>query len=114
VENYLEGNTIDQRFEWKNTVGPIQQRPGYESPWDYRSDDGLGLLEYLEWCEDLNMRPLLAGLRRLLAQPHADQPGAGFATIRSGCPRRIQYLIGTTSTSWGAKRAADGHPAPFQ
>ena len=39
--NYLEGNTIDQRFEWKNTVGPIQQRPGHESPWGYRSDADL-------------------------------------------------------------------------
>src|SRR5258708_38468829 len=58
--NYLEGNTIDQRFEWKNTIGPIQQRPGHESPRDYRSDDGLGLLEFAEWCEDLDMEPVLA------------------------------------------------------
>jgi alpha-L-arabinofuranosidase len=50
--NYLEGKTIDQRFEWKNTVGPIEQRPGHESPWGYRSDDGLGLLEFAEWCEE--------------------------------------------------------------
>ena len=38
--NYLEGNTIAQRFEWKNTIGPISQRAGHESPWGYRSDDG--------------------------------------------------------------------------
>src|SRR5260370_5741199 len=58
--NYLEGNTIDQRFEWKNTIGPIEQRPGHESPWGYRSDDGLGLLEFAEWREDLDMEPVLA------------------------------------------------------
>ena len=54
--NYLEGRTIDERFEWTNTIGPVEQRAGHQSPWNYWSTDGLGLLEYFEWCEDLNIQ----------------------------------------------------------
>jgi alpha-L-arabinofuranosidase len=111
--NYLEGNTIDQRFEWKNTVGPIQQRPGHESPWGYRSDDGLGLLEYLEWCEDLNMQPLLAVYAGYSLNGTHVNPGQDLQPYVQDALDEIQYLIGGTSTNWGAKRAADGHPAPF-
>jgi alpha-N-arabinofuranosidase len=111
--NYLEGNTIDQRFEWKNTVGPIQQRPGHESPWGYRSDDGLGLLEYLEWCEDLNMQPLLAVYAGYSLNGTHVNLGAELQPYVQDALDEIQYLIGSTSTNWGAKRAADGHPAPF-
>ena len=58
--NYLEGDHIPDRFEWKKTIGPLVDRPTHPSPWSYRSSDGMGLLEFLEWCEDLNMEPLLA------------------------------------------------------
>jgi alpha-N-arabinofuranosidase len=111
--NYLEGNTIDQRFEWKNTIGTIQQRPGHESPWGYRSDDGLGLLEYLEWCEDLNMQPLLAVYAGYSLNGTHVNPGAELQPYVQDALDEIQYLIGSTSTYWGAKRAADGHPVPF-
>ncbi len=59
--NYLEGDTIATRFNWKKTIGDISQRPGHRNDgWGYWSTDGLGLLEFLEWCEDLQMQPLLA------------------------------------------------------
>src|SRR5262245_45912926 len=58
--NYLEGPNFDNRFNWKATIGPVEQRPTHMSPWRYRSSDGLGLLEFLEWAEDLNMEPILA------------------------------------------------------
>ena len=59
--NYLEGNTVGTRFEWKKTIGDIAERPGHmDDAWRYWSSDGMGLLEFLEWCEDLHMEPLLA------------------------------------------------------
>jgi alpha-N-arabinofuranosidase len=58
--NYLEGDTINERFDWKKTIGPLADRPGHRSPWNYHSTDGLGLLEFLNWCEDLKMQPVLA------------------------------------------------------
>ena len=58
--NYLEGDTIPERFDWKKTLGDPAARPGHQSPWKYWSTDGMGLLEFLEWCEDLHMQPVLA------------------------------------------------------
>jgi alpha-L-arabinofuranosidase len=111
--NYLEGNTIDQRFEFKNTIGPISQRPGHESPWGYRSDDGLGLLEFLEWCEDLHMQPLLAVYAGYSLNGSHIDAGPALEPYVQDALDEIQYVTGDTSTTWGAKRAADGHPAPF-
>ena len=45
--NYLEGPNSENRFNWKETIGPIEQRPTHMSPWRYRSSDGMGLLEFL-------------------------------------------------------------------
>ena len=55
--NYLEGDQIDERFDWKNTIGPLVDRPTHRSPWNYQSSDGMGLLEFLEWTEDLKIQP---------------------------------------------------------
>ena len=111
--NYLEGNTIDTRFDWKKTLGPIEQRPGHQGTWGYRSDDGLGLLEFLEWCEDLHMQPLLAVYAGYSLDGTHVNPGPDLAPYVQDALDEIQYLTGSTSTTWGARRAADGHPAPF-
>ena len=59
--NYVEGRTIATRFDWKKTIGDISERPGHmNDAWRYWSSDGMGLLEFLEWCEDLHMEPVLA------------------------------------------------------
>ncbi|HMF65316.1 MAG TPA: hypothetical protein VK608_14595, partial [Edaphobacter sp.] len=58
--NYLEGDFIDERFDWKTTIGPLVDRPTHRSPWNYQSSDGMGLLEFLEWTEDLKIEPVLA------------------------------------------------------
>ena len=58
--NYLEGQNFANRFDWKKTIGPLEDRPGHQCPWGYRSSDGLGLQEFLNWCEDLKMEPVLA------------------------------------------------------
>ena len=46
--NYLEGDHINERFEWKKTIGPLVDRPTHPSPWSYHSSDGMGLLEFLD------------------------------------------------------------------
>ena len=111
--NYLEGNTIDTRFEWTDTIGPIEQRPGHPSPWGYFSDDGLGLLEYLEWCEDLNMQPVLAVYAGYSLDGEFVSPGEALAPYVQDAVNEIEYATGATNTYWGKRRAADGHPAPF-
>jgi alpha-N-arabinofuranosidase len=112
--NYLEGNTIETRFNWKNTVGDISQRPGHlDDGWGYWSTDGLGLLEFLEWCEDLKMQPLLAVYAGYsMRQPHV-APGADLEPYVQDALDEIEYATGDVNTKWGAQRARDGHPAPF-
>ncbi len=111
--NYLEGNTIAERFEWKNTIGSLVDRPTHLSPWGYRSSDGLGLLEFLEWCEDLHMQPVLAVYAGYSLQGQHVNPGPDLASYVEDALDEIQYVTGDTSTKWGAERAKDGHPQPF-
>ena len=111
--NYLEGNHIADRFDWKKTIGPWVDRPTHMSPWRYRSSDGMGLLEFLEWCEDLKMEPVLAVYAGYsLAQEHVD-PGPALEPYVQDALDEIEYVTGSTDTKWGAERAKDGHPAPF-
>ncbi len=58
--NYVEGNDFINRFNWKQMIGPVEQRPGHRSCWGYWSTDGFGLPEFLGWCQDIGMEPVLA------------------------------------------------------
>jgi alpha-N-arabinofuranosidase len=112
--NYLEGPDYENRFNWKATIGPLEDRPTHMSPWRYRSSDGMGLLEFLEWTEDLDMEPVLA----VYAGLHIDR-GANILTGDALKPHvqdaldEIEYATGGTNTTWGSRRAKDGHPKPF-
>ena len=111
--NYLEGDHIAERYPWKKTLGPLVDRPTHPSPWGYRSSDGLGLLEFLEWCQDLHMQPVLAVYAGYsMAQEHVT-PGPDLAPYVQSALEEIQYVSGGPETKWGAVRAKDGHPAPF-
>ncbi len=111
--NYLEGNIFRERFNWKATLGPIESRPGHLAPWSYRSYDGMGLLEFLEWCEDMKAKPLLA----VFAGYTLSRDYVGSGTELEGFVKdaldEIEYVTGNTNTKWGAQRAKDGHPKPF-
>ncbi len=111
--NYLEGNTIAERFEWKDTIGPIDQRPGHQGPWGYRSTDGMGLLEFLGWCEDLKMQPVLAVFAGFALGHERAAPGPALAPFVQDALDEIEYVTGGADTTWGARRIKDGHPAPF-
>ena len=114
--NYLEGNAFNQRFNWKETIGPVEQRPGHPSPWGYWSTDGLGLLEFAEWCEDLDMEPLLGVFAGYcLGRGGVIPAGPALEPYVQEALEEIEYLIGdATTTRWGAQRAKDGHPQPFK
>jgi alpha-L-arabinofuranosidase len=55
--NNLEGSDPPHRWIWNETIGPLVDRPGRPGVWSYENTDGLGLVEYLWWCQDLNMEP---------------------------------------------------------
>jgi alpha-L-arabinofuranosidase len=111
--NYLEGNHISERFQWKKTIGPLVDRPGHPSPWRYMSTDGMGLLEFLEWCQDLQMHPVLAVYAGYSLEQEHVNPGLDLEPYVQDALDEIQYVTGSTDTKWGAERAKDGHRAPF-
>src|ERR1051325_167988 len=112
--NYLEGDAIDLRFDWQKTLGPIEERHGHQCPWGYRSTDGLGLLEFLEWCDDMNAEPVLAVFAGYALRGAHVNPGPDLEPFVQEALEEIEYVIGETSTTWGARRAKDGHPAAFK
>ena len=111
--NYLEGDTLADWYDWKKTIGPRVNRPGHQAPWSYWSTDGLGLLEFLEWCEDLHVEPVLAVYAGYSLQDQRVAPGHDLEPYVQSAVDEVEYVTGDVSTKWGAERARDGHPAPF-
>jgi len=111
--NYLEGDTIETRFPWKKTLHDLSQRPGHPGCWNYRSSDGMGLLEYLEWCEDLGIEPVLAVYAGYSLKGAHVKPGPDLQPFVDEALEEIEYVIGDAGTKWGAERAKAGHPNPF-
>jgi alpha-N-arabinofuranosidase len=111
--NYVEGDTIETRFDWKNTIGPIEQRHGHPCPWGYRSTDGMGLMEFLLWCEDMKAEPVLAVYGGYSLRGAHVNPGPDLEPFVQDALDEIEYVSGDTNTTWGARRAQDGHPAAF-
>ncbi|MBQ7443750.1 MAG: arabinosidase [Bacteroidaceae bacterium] len=115
---YVEGqtspkNNLQNRFVWRNTIGPIEQRPGHLSVnWGYNITDGFGYHEMLQLAEDLGAEPLFVvnvGLGHGWLQPH-DQLDDYIQEALDA----IEYANGDAKTTrWGAERARNGHPEPF-
>ena len=111
--NYVEGSTFATRWDWKTTIGPVWERPGHENTaWGYFSDDGLGLLEYLQLAEDLGATPVL-GVWAGYTLNGTVVAEADLAPYVQDALDLVEYVTGPVTSTWGAKRAADGHPAPF-
>ncbi len=111
--NYLEGDTMKDWYNFKETIGPLVDRPGHQAPWKYWSTDGLGLLEFLEWCEDLKVEPVLAVYAGYALKNDYAKPGPAMEPYVQAALDEVEYVTGDVSTKWGAERAKDGHPAPF-
>ncbi|WP_150269603.1 alpha-L-arabinofuranosidase C-terminal domain-containing protein [Paenibacillus tepidiphilus] len=115
---FVEGKTPKDAYRWKTTIGPLEQRPGHQGYWDYRSTDGLGFHEYLQWAEDLQAEPLYVAY---IGISHDGDPIAKANTVPLSDIQpwiqdvldAIEYANGPVTSEWGAKRAENGHPEPF-
>lgn len=116
--NFIEGYSISNALRWKTTIGNVAQRPGhFDDSWGYWSTDGLGAYEFFQFCEDAGMESLYginAGLM-LNYTGSADNtvPLDQLKPWIQDALDLIEYANGDTNTTWGARRTADGHPAPF-
>jgi alpha-N-arabinofuranosidase len=84
------------------------------APWGYRSSDGLGLYEYLLWCENMNAEPVLAVYAGYSLKGAYVNPGPDLEPYVQDALDEIEYVIGPASSKWGALRAKAGHPEPFK
>lgn len=116
---------LKNRYQWKNTIGPLEQRQESYNLWyaaspaddPYWQSYGLGYHEYFQLCEDLGAEPLPVVNCAMSCQwrgPEYYEPGSEeFNQEVQDALDLIEYANGGTDTKWGAKRAENGHPEPF-
>lgn len=108
---FVEGDVLSNRFQWKKTIGKIEDRPGHSNLWGYRTSDGMGYHEFLQLSEDLGAKPLYVvnvGLAHNDYQAYTD-----LNWYIQDALDAIEYANGAATTTYGAMRVANGHPEPF-
>lgn len=112
----VEGFSPSTAMRFRNTVGPVWERPGHQLMWHYRTYNGLGFHEYLQLCEDLNMEPLYVFNCGMTCQARKEvlMEGPDFDEMLQDTLDAIEYAVGPADTKWGGLRARMGHPEPFQ
>lgn len=115
----VEGIELENRVKWKETLGDPMTRRGEYSLWDYRSTYGLGMYEFLQFCEDMHMDGMFVanvGMSCSLQSGQFIDPKdtASLRPYRQDIEDAIEYAIGTdTANQWVRKRVEAGHPDPF-
>ena len=118
------GDGLGNMYRWKNTIGPIEERVEQKNIWNYHQTAGLGYFEYFQFCEDIGAKPvpiLPAGVSCQNSGGTWRIGGTGQKAIPlDQMPEYIQEVLdlvewanGSTTSTWGGKRAAAGHTAPF-
>ena len=109
------GLNLDNRIQWKNSIGPIAQRKGTMNLWGYWTSNGLGFHEYLQFCEDLGTAALWVcnpGFSDNYRHAEYARPEQVQDFVQEALDA-LEYALGPVESKWGAQRAANGHPAPF-
>ncbi len=112
----VEGTTPSTVMRFKDTVGPVWERPSKLFVWHYRSTLGLGFHEYLQLCEDLDMEPLYVCNCGMTCQGRKSVllEGEALDEMIQDTLDAIEYAIGSKESKWGRLRASMGHPEPFK
>lgn len=114
----VEGCTLDNRIQWKKTVGPIAQRPGHWDLWGYRASDGLGFHEFLQMAEDLGAQAMYVVNVGMSCQGRRPEVAANAKEIIDVYVQdtldALEYAMGSEETTWGAQRVKNGRPEPFR
>ena len=127
----VEGSSLDERYQWKNSVGPVENRPQNHNRWEYTFDHryfpdyyqsyGLGFFEFFQLAEDIGAEPLpviSCGLSCQFQNPDPTKPGVHVALDDLGpyiqdALDLVEFANGDVTTKWGKVRADMGHPEPF-
>ncbi|MBC2605103.1 alpha-L-arabinofuranosidase C-terminal domain-containing protein [Pelagicoccus albus] len=117
----VHGNGVENFYDWKDSVGPLETRKGQPNLWGYHQSVGLGYFEYFQFCEDIGAIPVPV----VAAAVSCQHTGQTFDIGQSCLPIEemeryiqdtldlIEWANGPADSKWGSLRAAAGHPEPF-
>ena len=121
----VEGHTLDERYQWKKTIGPIEDRATIINRWNYERKEkpapdyfqtfGLGFYEYFQLAEDLGAEPLPILNCGMSCQFNAGELVSmdELQPFVDDALDLIEFANGSADSGWGEKRAEMGHPEPF-
>lgn len=121
----VEGRTLDERFQWKKTIGPAANRDLIVNRWntefkhrltpDYYQSFGLGFFEYFQLAEDIGAEPLPILNAGMACQFNSGEvvPLDQLDPYIQDALDLIEFANGPATSEWGKKRAEMGHPEPF-
>ncbi|MBQ7414164.1 MAG: carbohydrate binding domain-containing protein [Prevotella sp.] len=125
----VEGTDLATRYQWKNTLGPVENRPLNGNRWehtfdyryypDYYQSYGLGFFEFFQLSEDIGAEPLpilnvgMACQYQNWNDERAHVPMDELQPYIDDCLDLIEFANGPANSKWGKIRAEMGHPAPF-
>jgi len=121
----VHGDGLGNMYRWKNTIGPIEERKEQRNIWGYHQTTGLGYFEYFQFCEDIGAKPLPVLPAAVSCQNSGGTWRIG-GTGQKALPMNemqeyirevldlIEWANGPVTSTWGAKRAAEGHPGSFK
>lgn len=117
----VHGPGVHRYYDWKASVGPVEQRRAQRNSWGYHQTLGLGYFEYFQFCEDIGASPLPVVTAGVCCQHAGDSPNRGQEGLpMDEMPGYIQDVLdliewanGPADSKWGSVRAAAGHAAPF-
>jgi alpha-L-arabinofuranosidase len=121
----VEGTQLSGRYQWKKTLGPVEERPLLINRWnyeflhrpapDYFQSFGLGFFEFFQLCEDIGAQPLPIVNCGMACQFNSAElcPMDALNPFIQDALDLVEFANGPITTEWGAKRAALGHPEPF-
>lgn len=125
------GDGVDNIYDWKGSIGALEERKPLRNLWGYHQTRGLGYHEYFLFCEDMGAEPVPVVAAGVPCQnsgtcSHHSVGELGCGGQQGGIPMEempqyvqdvldlIEYANGDAKkTVWGKKRAQAGHPRPF-
>ncbi|GGK81556.1 alpha-L-arabinofuranosidase C-terminal domain-containing protein [Streptomyces flaveus] len=117
MEGYDEASGWQRKrsYQWKDTIGPVEQRATNANFWGYNQSYGLGYYEYFQFSEDIGAMPLpvVPALVTGCGQNKAIDDDALLKRHIQDTLDLIEFANGPVTSEWGKKRAKMGHPKPF-
>ncbi|MFD5752775.1 alpha-L-arabinofuranosidase C-terminal domain-containing protein [Streptomyces sp. NPDC127033] len=116
-EGYDEASGWQRKrsYQWKDTIGPVEQRATNANFWGYNQSYGLGYYEYFQYAEDIGAMalPVVPALVTGCGQNQVTDDPALLRRHVQDTLDLIEFANGPATSAWGRKRAAMGHPKPF-